>query len=69
MKDLTQGSVTRQLMGLTGFMMIGMVVQILYNLIDLYWVGRLGPSAQAAVGLCNTLMMLVMSLSHNPASL
>ena len=64
MKDLTQGPVTRQLLGLAGFMMIGMIVQILYSLIDLYWVGRLGASAQAAVTLGGNMMMLTMALSQ-----
>jgi putative MATE family efflux protein len=64
MKDLTQGSVTKQLLGMAGFMMMGMVVQILYNLIDTYWVGRLGASAQAAVGLSRNLMMISMAVAQ-----
>jgi putative MATE family efflux protein len=64
MKDLTQGSVTRQLLGMAGFMMIGMVVQMLYSLVDLYWVGRLGPAAQAAVSLSGNLMMVSMAVSQ-----
>lgn len=64
MKDLTQGSVTRQLLGMAGFMMIGMVVQTLYSLVDLYWVGRLGAAAQAAVTLSSNLMMVSMAVSQ-----
>ncbi len=64
MKDLTQGSVTRQLLGMAGFMMIGMLVQTLYSLVDLYWVGRLGAAAQAAVTLSSNLMMVSMAVSQ-----
>ena len=42
MQDLTTGSVTRHLLKTTSFMLVGMVFQTLYVLIDLYWVGRLG---------------------------
>ena len=66
MKDLTQGPVARQLLGLAGFMMIGMIVQILYSLIDLYWVGRLGASAQAAVPLGGNMMMQTMAQELAP---
>jgi len=64
MKDLTQGSVTRQLLGMAGFIMIGMLVQTLYSLVDLYWVGRLGAAAQAAVTLASNLMMVSMAVSQ-----
>ena len=42
MQDLTTGSLTRHLLKTTGFMLVTMVFQTLYFLIDLYWVGRLG---------------------------
>jgi len=64
MKDLTQGPVSRQILGMAGFMMMGMVVQVLYNLIDTYWVGRLGADAQAAVGLSRNLMMVSMAVAQ-----
>lgn len=64
MKDLTQGLVSRQLLGMAGFMMVGMVVQTLYSLVDLYWVRWLGAPAQAAVTLSGNLMMVTMALSQ-----
>src|SRR5881275_3139595 len=64
MKDLTQGSVTKHLLQMTGFLAISMVVQTLYLLADLYWVGRLGKEAIAAVGLSGNLMMLVVALTQ-----
>ena len=42
MEDLTTGSITRHLLKTTSFMLVTMVFQTLYFLVDLYWVGRLG---------------------------
>ncbi|MEY2501786.1 MAG: hypothetical protein QOI07_2120 [Verrucomicrobiota bacterium] len=64
MKDMTEGSVTRHLLHMASFMAVSMVVQTLYLLADLYWVGSLGKEAIAAVGLSGNLMMLVMALSQ-----
>src|SRR3954451_15198484 len=64
MKDMTQGSVTRNMLHMASFMAVSMLVQTLYLLADLYWVGRLGKEAIAAVGLSGNLMMLVMALSQ-----
>lgn len=50
MQDLTVGPITRHLLRSTGFMLVTMVFQTLYFLIDLYWVGRLGTEAVAGVG-------------------
>ena len=64
MKDMTQGSVTRHLMHMASFMAVSMVVQTLYLLADLYWVGTLGKEAIAAVGLSGNLMMLVLAVTQ-----
>jgi Na+-driven multidrug efflux pump len=64
MKDLTQGSVTKHLLQMTGFLAISMVVQTLYLLADLYWVGHLGKEAIAAVGLAGNFTMLVLALTQ-----
>src|SRR5947208_1795972 len=64
MKDLTQGSVTRHLLHMSAFMAVSMVVQTLYLLADLYWVGTLGKEAIAAVGLSGNLMMVVLALTQ-----
>ena len=64
MKDMTQGSVTRHLLHMASFMAVSMVVQTLYLLADLYWVGTLGKEAIAAVGLSGNLMMAVMALTQ-----
>jgi putative MATE family efflux protein len=64
MKDLTQGSVTRHLLNMAAFMAISMLMQTLYLLADLYWVGRLGKEAIAAVGVAGNLTMIVLALTQ-----
>ena len=54
MKDLTQGSVTKHLLHMSAFLAASMLVQTLYLLADLYWVGHLGKEAIAAVGVAGT---------------
>src|SRR5881394_3701190 len=64
MKDLTQGSVTRHLLHMSAFLAVSMVVQTLYLLADLYWVGRLGKEAIAAVGVAGNVTMIVLALTQ-----
>jgi len=63
-QDLTTGSVSRHLLKTTGFMLVTMVFQTLYFLVDLYWVGRLGKEAVAAVGIAGNLMFVVLALTQ-----
>jgi hypothetical protein len=64
MKDFTQGSVTRHLLHMSAFLAVSMVVQTLYLLADLYWVGRLGKEAIAAVGVAGNVTMIVLALTQ-----
>src|SRR5438477_3085015 len=64
MKDLTQGSVIRHLLHMAAFLAVSMLAQTLYLLADLYWVGRLGKEAIAAVGVAGSLMMIVLALTQ-----
>src|SRR4026208_1274956 len=64
MQDLTTGSVTRHLLKTTSFMLITMVFQTLYFLVDLYWVGRLGKEAVAAVAVAGNLTFLVLAATQ-----
>jgi putative MATE family efflux protein len=64
MQDLTTGPVTRHLLKTTSFMLVTMVFQTLYFLIDLYWVGRLGTEAVAAVGIAGNLTFIVLALTQ-----
>jgi putative MATE family efflux protein len=45
-------------------MLVTMIFQTLYLLVDLYWVGRLGKEAVAAVGIAGNLMFVVLAVSQ-----
>ena len=64
MNDLTQGSVTKHLLHMSGFMAVSMVAQTLYLLLDMYWVAHLGKEAIAAVGVAGAQMMIVLALTQ-----
>src|SRR5688500_2317803 len=64
MQDLTTGSISKHLLKTTSFMLVSMVFQTLYFLIDLYWVGRLGTEAVAAVGIAGNLSWITLALSQ-----
>jgi putative MATE family efflux protein len=64
MKDLTQGSVLRQIVTMSIPITIGMFVQTLYVLIDLYFVGRLGDAALAGVSAAGNIMYVTMALTQ-----
>jgi len=64
MQDLTTGPITRHLLKTTSFMLVMMVFQTLYFLIDLYWVGRLGTEAVAGVGIAGNLSFVVLALTQ-----
>lgn len=64
MQDLTTGSLTGHLLKTTGFMLVSMIFQTLYILIDLFWVGRLGTDAVAAVGLAGNLSFIVIAVTQ-----
>jgi putative MATE family efflux protein len=46
------------------FMLVMMLFQTLYVLVDLYWVGRLGTASVAAVGVAGNLMFIVLALTQ-----
>jgi putative MATE family efflux protein len=64
MHDLTTGSISRHLLKTTSFMLVTMLFQTLYYLVDLYWVGRLGKEAVAAVGVSGNLMFVTLALTQ-----
>ena len=64
MQDLTTGPLIRHLLKTTSFMLVMMVFQTLYFLIDLYWVGRLGTDAVAAVGIAGNVSFLVLAFTQ-----
>ena len=64
MQDLTTGSVSRHLLKTMSFMLVSMVFQTLYVLVDLYWVGRLGTEAVAAVAISGNLLFVVLAVTQ-----
>lgn len=64
MQDLTTGSLTGHLLKTTSFMLVSMVFQTLYILVDLFWVGRLGTDAIGAVGLSGNLSFIVIAITQ-----
>jgi putative MATE family efflux protein len=49
---------------MSAFMAVSMLVQTLYLLLDMYWVGHLGKEAIAAVGVAGNLNMIVLALTQ-----
>src|SRR5262245_13199790 len=64
MQDLTKGSISQHLIKTASFMLVTMVFQTLYFLVDLYWVGRLGKAAVAGVGVAGNLTFIVLAISQ-----
>jgi putative MATE family efflux protein len=63
-KDLTQGPITGHLLALAAPMAIGMLVQTLYFMVDLYFVARLGDSALAGVSAAGNFTLAVLALTQ-----
>ncbi len=64
MQDMTQGKIRAHLVRMMLFVLTGMVVQTLYSLVDIYWVGRLGKEAVAAVALSTNLMFAALAVTQ-----
>lgn len=61
---MTQGSIRAHVVRMMLFVLTGMAVQTLYGLVDIYWVGRLGKEAVAAVALSSNLMFLSLAVTQ-----
>ena len=57
--DLTQGSLLKHLLRLAGPIILSYILQDAFNIIDMIFVGRLGPGAIAAVGVSGNLLRLI----------
>ena len=64
MRDLTQGSVRSHLIAMALPITIGMLVQTLYLMVDLYFVAGLGKEAVAGVAAAGNITMLVIALTQ-----
>lgn len=65
MQDLTTGSISRHLLKTTSMMLVGMALQTLYVLVDLYWVGHLGTAAVTAAGIGGNMAFIVLAASQS----
>ena len=64
MKDLTQGSIIGHLVRMASVMLIGMLGQTLYYIVDLYFVSGLGADAIAGVGAAGNIAFVVLALTQ-----
>jgi putative MATE family efflux protein len=64
MKDHTQGPIRGHILRMSVPMMVGMLVQTLYFLVDLYFVSRIGADALAGVSLAGNAVMVVIALTQ-----
>ena len=64
MQDMTTGPVRGHLLRVAGFIFATMVFQMLYYLVDLYFIGRVSKEAVAAVSLAGNLMFIVLAATQ-----
>jgi len=61
-QDFTTGSLNRAILLLAIPMILEMVLESLFAVVDVFWVGRLGADAIATVGLTESMLSIVMSI-------
>src|SRR5947199_7277350 len=62
-QDFTQASITRAVFLLAIPMVLEMLMESLFALVDVFWVTRLGANAIATVGLTESMLTLVFSVA------
>jgi putative MATE family efflux protein len=64
MKDLTQGSITKNIIYMALPIAVGMLLQTLYFLVDLYFVGALGKVALAGVSAAGNITFFIFGITQ-----
>ena len=58
---MTTGSITSGIFALALPMMVGSGLHTTLNLIDIFWVGKLGPGSIASVAMSGTILMVLLT--------
>jgi putative MATE family efflux protein len=63
-RNLTEGDIKKQLFQLTWPMLFGMLGIVIFNLVDTYFIGKLGVKELAGISFCFPVIMFLNSLSQ-----